>query len=73
MIVPDGILGYVPYEALLTQMPNGDDKDYHKLSYLIRDFQINYAYSATLLYDSMTKEKRKRGVDYVGFAPVTFK
>jgi CHAT domain-containing protein/Tfp pilus assembly protein PilF len=41
ILVPDGILGYIPIDALLTDSTDSE-------SYLIRDHQISYAYSATL-------------------------
>ncbi|MFK7904363.1 MAG: CHAT domain-containing protein [Chitinophagales bacterium] len=51
MIIPDGMLGYVPIEALVTELPKNDSPDYsiHNLAYVIEEFQINYTYSASLL------------------------
>ena len=49
IIVPDGILGYLPFEALLTKRTATDPIDFRHLPYLIRDFQTAYAYSGTLL------------------------
>lgn len=41
IVVPDGILGYIPFDALLTDSTDSE-------SFLIKDHQISYAYSATL-------------------------
>ena len=41
ILVPDGILGYIPFDILLTDSANSE-------SYLLKDHQISYAYSATL-------------------------
>lgn len=49
VIVPDGLMSYLPFEALLTQPAPAGPLNYATLPYLIRSFQIRYAYSATLL------------------------
>ena len=48
VIVPDGLLGYLPFECLLTREPagNGSWKD---LPYLIYDYEVSYQYAAGLL------------------------
>jgi tetratricopeptide (TPR) repeat protein len=73
IIIPDGISGYIPFETLLTQKADKNNKDYRQLAYLIKDNQITYDYSSTLLYENVTKGKNKSGSHYIGFAPVTFK
>ncbi len=70
-IIPDGILGYIPFETLITEKPE-TKKDYRQLSYLIKDYQITYSYSSTLLFETMKTEKTKGNSDYIGFAPVVF-
>ncbi len=72
VIIPDGALGYLPFEALLAQKPDDDEDDYRRLSFLIKDYQINYAYSATLLYENLTDRRSQKRADYLGFAPVKF-
>lgn len=51
LIIPSGILGYLPFEILL--MPGGDIKelDYRSLNYLINEFPISYSYSSTLRFN----------------------
>ncbi len=72
IIIPDGALGYLPFEVLLTKQSDEKDKSYSKLSYLIKDYQINYAYSAALLYESIVQNPSKKRGAYVGFAPIKF-
>ncbi len=71
-IVPDGVLGLLPFEALLTRpVAAAEARDYSALSYLIRDLQITYAYSATLLLDAEGRQggpgRPQEGLG--GFAP----
>lgn len=70
MIVPDGGLGHLPFEAL-TQQPVESNDNFQTLAYLIHDYDIAYSYSATFLLDMVnrpTKRKAKKG--YGGFAAV---
>lgn len=54
IIIPDAELGYIPFNALLRDRPT-DFKDFSSLPYLLRDFQISYAFSATLLHEMQEK------------------
>ena len=64
--IPDGPLGYVPFELLLTQPQNLSD-DYRSLPYLIISHQVHYEYSATLA--STKLPWAEPGHRYLGFAP----
>jgi CHAT domain-containing protein/tetratricopeptide (TPR) repeat protein len=55
IIVPDGELGYVPFEALLTKAP-GRAGIFSSYPYLIYEHRISYSYSATLLKEMRTKQ-----------------
>jgi CHAT domain-containing protein len=48
LIIPDGELGHLPFEAFLTQSVESHTADYKKLPYLLHDFKISYDYSASL-------------------------
>ena len=48
IIVPDGYLGYLPFECLLTRVPK-DKGSWKKLPYLLYDYQVSYQYAAGLL------------------------
>lgn len=58
VIVPDGVLWLLPFDALLSQSPEmlGDFKSY---PYLLKNHRINYAYSATLLREAETQPRKK--------------
>jgi CHAT domain-containing protein len=49
IISPDNILSYIPFESFITGDKINDDLIYRNLPYLMNDYGISYAYSATLL------------------------
>ncbi|MBX2892035.1 MAG: CHAT domain-containing protein [Saprospiraceae bacterium] len=57
IIVPDGDLWLVPFEALLTQAPEMSG-DFNSYPYLLHRHNISYAYSATLLREAKSKPHR---------------
>lgn len=48
IIVPDGALGFVPFEAFLAELP-ADPKDFRNHHYLLNDYAVSYTFSATML------------------------
>lgn len=53
IIIPDGPLGYIPFEALLTEaVPQTEDEDeamsYNSLPYVLHKYRVSYNYSGTL-------------------------
>lgn len=56
-IIPDGILNYIPFEALLTQKVDLGNIHYHDLPYLIHDVPISYHYSQELLIRNRSEGK----------------
>ena len=57
ILIPDGLLNYVPFDVLLTEKPNYAKVDFQKLPYLIKEYNINYHYSSTLkLFSRKTVE-----------------
>jgi CHAT domain-containing protein len=48
VIISDGSLSYMPFDALLTQKPETKQANYSNLPYLLRDYTVNYDYSAQL-------------------------
>ncbi len=71
LIVPDGLLGYIPFEALLLQPPPSTDRiAYHQLDYLFQHYPIHYAYSTPLLWKSFQRTRQKAAKLYAGFAPI---
>lgn len=71
VIIPDGPLTYLPFEALLTQPVVAASQDYTKLPYLINEHKVDYNYSATLWLETGRRlRKSEPCYDYVAFAPV---
>lgn len=68
IIIPDGILSYLPFEALLTSAVHSEDVDYRNLPYLVRDFNISYSYSATLHFEGHQRESNPTR-NLLAFAP----
>jgi len=68
IIIPDGKLGYLPFETLLTQNVSAAAENYRGLPYLLRDYDVRYEYSATLLLQAAGKKSgsTKR---FAGYAP----
>ncbi len=66
-IIPDGVLGFIPFEALLNESVD-DPSGYGDLPFLLKKYEISYAYSAQLMFSehynpSSTLSK------FMGFAP----
>jgi len=72
IIVPDGALSAIPFEALLTEKTEakGNLRDYAKLPFVVNAHAISYAYSATLLQQEQNRRNRETKRDYLAFAPV---
>ncbi len=73
IIIPSNVLGYIPFEALLTSAPRSHTLDYstRNLSYLIQPYTISYGYSAYWLIFSQTASKQEKSPlkPFAGFAP----
>jgi CHAT domain-containing protein len=59
IVVPDGVLSYVPFEALLTQKPPREGA-FSTYPFMLREHQISYCYSATLLKEMQQKQHRQK-------------
>ncbi|MEZ4886003.1 MAG: CHAT domain-containing tetratricopeptide repeat protein [Chitinophagales bacterium] len=75
IIIPHGELYYVPFDVLLNQHQITDAKNFSDLPYLIRDFDISYHYSATLLLHNHQRQlQTSEQIDsFFGLAPVYFR
>ncbi|MDX2250596.1 MAG: CHAT domain-containing tetratricopeptide repeat protein [Bacteroidia bacterium] len=67
IIIPDGVMGYLPFEVLLTAEA-GEEVNYTHLPYLLRLWQVRYAYSATLFCTPRVSSRKKQAI-FAGFAP----
>ena len=65
VVLPDGIVGTVPFEALVVN--KGRD-----VKYLLQDLAISYDYSATLLADRITANGLETGEGILLSAPLSF-
>jgi CHAT domain-containing protein len=68
IISPDNSLAFFPFETLVTDDKIRNDLLYRKLPYLMKDYQISYTYSATLLSESK-KTKSSLSNTTLIFAP----
>ena len=69
IIIPDGILGYLPFDLLISQ-PVQDTTPFHHYPYLIKQYQISYRYSATLFRELFQKEYPPERGNIIAFAPI---
>jgi len=72
IIIPDAALSTVPFEALLAHSvaAEGGLKDFANLPFVLNDRAVSYAYSATLLQQTLKRQKATTSRDYLAFAPV---
>ncbi|MDT8401577.1 MAG: CHAT domain-containing tetratricopeptide repeat protein [Bacteroidales bacterium] len=68
IISADDILSYIPFEALISKLPENEQINYRGLDYLLHDYEIIYEYSATILSET-TKSRRSIVNDVLSFAP----
>ncbi len=67
IVITDDILGYLSFEALISDMPNPENSTYSKLNYLIQNYTFSYGYSGTLLFNDYNKTSG--GNKVLAFAP----
>ncbi|WP_276374387.1 CHAT domain-containing tetratricopeptide repeat protein [Chryseolinea sp. H1M3-3] len=48
-IIPDGLIGQIPFEVLIEEQPINNQVNYQSLKYLIKSFTIGYAYASSML------------------------
>ena len=66
VIVPDGVLNYIPFDVLLTELPEFATS-FQSHSYLLQTKEISYDYSATMRIQKRNEVQGK--LDFMGFAP----
>lgn len=67
VIVSDGELGHLPFEAFLTK-PANETSNYQSLPYLLRDYSLSYSYSAILWKDSKAAKARSNNGQLLALA-----
>jgi len=69
IIVPDGVLSYLPFEVLINKPANGQ-QSYNQLDYLLKKYAISYQYSVELLSLQATKHVNNLNQQtFIGYAP----
>jgi len=68
IIVPDGLLGHIPFEVLLVDKPKKTTPDYKGLNYLLRNYRISYTYSGTLLRENSNNTQKEGNGKLLGIA-----
>ncbi|MCB0644641.1 MAG: CHAT domain-containing protein, partial [Phaeodactylibacter sp.] len=72
-LIPDGQLGFISFESLLTAAPASEAINYSlgALDYLIESWRVSYGYSGSLLLENKRYRQGARPRrPYAGFAPV---
>lgn len=61
VIIPDGILNYLPFETLLTEDKEDNKKIlYSDLPFLVKKYPVSYVQSASVLKNLLSQEPGKR-------------
>ena len=69
ILIPDGCLAYLPFEALLSKKPT-DVTHFSSHDYLVRHYSFNYCFSANLLHEMIEKKHLSPPTEpLIGFAP----
>lgn len=68
VIIPDDKLSYIPFDALISEMPDTTEMNFRTLKYLVYDYPISYSYSSTLLFNFFETE-RSVSKKLLAFAP----
>ncbi|MFH1195528.1 MAG: tetratricopeptide repeat protein [bacterium] len=67
VIAIDGILGYLPFETLLTSRAEKKN-DFKALNYLVKKYAISYTYSAALFVGSSNNKEFREVESFLGIA-----
>jgi len=69
ILITDGTLSYLPFDALLTTAPNKNES-FTNVTYLLEQYQISYAHSVNWLSELYGKVPPNFEQNFVGIAPV---
>ncbi len=68
IVIPDDVLGYLSFDALVCNSIDSDHSGYNNLDYLVYKFAMSYGYSATLYFNR--QEKRSSKNKLLAMAPI---
>ncbi len=69
IIIADGALGYLPFDALITQLPTKDNR-LAQPAYLMTDHMISYAHSVNWLSGLFKNDEVEFSENFIGVAPL---
>jgi len=69
IIIPDGVLGYLPFEILAKSTDNFNELDFKTMPYLLKESPMSYSYSSTLKYNPYFTNNEKINNELIAFAP----
>ena len=69
LIIPHGRLMNLPFESLLTKPENEEQASYASLPWLLRDYSVQYARSATVYFRTTQRKGRANNQQVLAFAP----
>lgn len=70
IIIPDGLLNHLPFDALITKLPDEGTYEYNSFDYLIKSHAISYAQSPTVLLQQQKVASNRAKKSFLGMAPV---
>ncbi len=65
IIIPDGLLGHLPFEAFITSPPS-QMKPLNQLDFFVKEYKISYAYSSSLLLNKNTSKQHNSNLLAMG-------
>jgi CHAT domain-containing protein len=69
VIIPDGLLNYISFDALIRPTVGGLKHDFHYYDYLIREHIVSYGFTATL-YQYRPEHQKKPSRSILAVAPI---
>lgn len=67
IVIPDGDLAGVPFEALISKGPKLQHTHFKQLQYLLKSHEISYGFSATLWSKNLTIKSTPRSLNLMAF------
>lgn len=68
LIIPDGALSLLPFQALIASHPQSENVNYKNLDYLVRHFTISYSFDATSSLASPNVGSSEKGLLAFGWS-----
>ncbi len=69
VIIPDGELGYLSFDLLLSEEVSDGPDSYARIPWLIREHAVSYSSSATVYYEQSRSRPGRKATSLLAFAP----